>query len=78
MGIPVEILHSQGCGSWQPARQALFLAAETVGVQVDVSDVLVTDQQMAVRRRFPGSPTIRVRGRDVEPRGDERPDFGLG
>jgi hypothetical protein len=78
MGIPVEILHSDGCGRWEPARQALYLAAETTGVPVDVSDVLVTDQEMAVRLRFPGSPTIRIRGRDVEPAADDRPDFGLG
>ena len=78
MGVPVEILHSEGCGSWQAARRALFLAAETMGATLDVREVLVTDQQMAVRLRFPGSPTIRVRGRDLEPEADERSDFGLG
>jgi hypothetical protein len=28
--------------------------------------------------RFPGSPTIRVRGRDLQPQAEERGDFGLG
>jgi hypothetical protein len=28
--------------------------------------------------RFPGSPTVRVRGRDVQPEAEERTDYGLG
>jgi hypothetical protein len=31
----------------------------------------------AQERRFLGSPTLRVDGRDVEPGADERTDFGM-
>ena len=78
MGIPVEILHAEACGRWDAARQALYVAAETLGVQVDLTETLVVDADMAERLRFPGSPTIRVHGRDLQPEAEERGDFGLG
>ena len=78
MGISVEILHAEGCGRWEAARQAVYVAAETLGVLVDLTETLVLDAEMAARLRFPGSPTIRVCGRDVQPEADESADFGLG
>jgi len=32
----------------------------------------------AVTVRFVGSPTVRVRGRDVQPEAEARTDYGLG
>jgi hypothetical protein len=42
-----------------------------VGEQIDVCEVLTHEQ--AVELRFPGSPTIRVDGRDVDPEGADWP-----
>jgi hypothetical protein len=44
------------------------LAAE--GVETEVKEILVQDEEMAGELKFIGSPTIRVNGRDVagEPR----------
>jgi hypothetical protein len=39
------------------------LAAE--GVETEVQEVLVQDEEMASELKFLGSPTIRVNGRDV-------------
>jgi len=33
---------------------------------------------MAVREKFPGSPTIRVNGIDVDPEGDKQSNYGMG
>jgi hypothetical protein len=77
-GIPVEILYSEGCARRQAARDAVYLAAEASGVVVDLTETLVTDQAMAERLRVPGSPTVRVRGRDVQPEAERQQDYGLG
>jgi hypothetical protein len=40
-----------------------------------VADIEVNDPGVAVRLRFPGSPTIRVDGRDVDPRFTDPGDY---
>jgi hypothetical protein len=51
-----------------PAALSLVqrLCAE-LGIDAEVRTTVVTDQAAAERARFPGSPTVRVAGRDVEP-----------
>lgn len=52
-----------------------ILAAE--GIVAEIDKVLVTDEQMANERKFPGSPTIRIDGRDVTGASQERQGFAL-
>ena len=40
-----------------------------------IDDINATDLAVAARHRFPGSPTIRVDGQDVEPGFEEPADF---
>ncbi|MGB2645150.1 MAG: hypothetical protein WBG02_20470 [Candidatus Acidiferrum sp.] len=61
----VEVLYVAECPS-HPAAVKLakdVLAAE--GITTEVNEVLVRDEQMASELKFPGSPTIRIDGRDV-------------
>lgn len=37
-----------------------------LAVDMEVRTILIPDQAAAERARFPGSPTVRVAGRDVE------------
>jgi hypothetical protein len=76
--VSVEILHTVGCGHWQTARDAVSRVAEEVGVVVTLTDTVVDTPEAARALRFPGSPTVRVRGRDVQPEAEERTDYGLG
>lgn len=76
--VSVEILHTVGCGHWQAARDAVRRVAEEVGVAVTATDTIVDTPEAAQALRFPGSPTVRVRGRDVQPEAEERTDYGLG
>ena len=68
--MKVEILYLADCPS-QPA--ALALVKEVLAeqrVEAEITEVLVSDEQAARELRFPGSPTIRINGRDVaEPLG---------
>ena len=75
--VRVEILARRDC----PARDlAISLVDEAIfatGVpaRVELIDVVTEDQ--ARRRRFLGSPTVRVDGRDVDPWAEGRSDYSL-
>jgi hypothetical protein len=64
--LKAEVLYVADCPS-HPAAVALvkdILAANNL--PAEVREILVTDEQMACALQFPGSPTIRINGRDIE------------
>jgi hypothetical protein len=67
----VEILWWRGCPSWEDAielvREEMAAAGLDPGALVERE---VNTEDAAERERMPGSPTIRVNGRDVQPPGD--------
>jgi hypothetical protein len=70
----VELLWWEGCPSTPETLSNLRDAMSELGLDpatVDVREVK-TDED-AEREGFPGSPTIRVEGRDVQPPGDDEP-----
>lgn len=75
--VEVEILAFAGCPNAGPARALVEDVARELGREAAVETVLVEDAESAERLRFPGSPTIRVGGRDVEPGADAREGFAL-
>jgi len=76
--VPVEILHTVGCGNWPSARDAVLRVAEEAGVAVALTETVVVTPESAVAQSFVGSPSVRVRGRDVQPEVETRTDYGLG
>jgi hypothetical protein len=76
--VAVEILYAPGCPNLQKARARLVAVAEEAGVAVSVKETAVETAEQAQERRFPGSPTVRVEGRDVEPGAESFELFGLG
>ncbi len=73
----VEILYFDGCPNWQHTVQTVERLMAETGVEGEVAPIRVTDAEDAARRRFLGSPTVRVEGRDVEPGAGDRTDFVL-
>jgi hypothetical protein len=65
----VELYWWEGCPSTAEAVALLesVLADRGLDVEVELHEVLTDDD--AVRLDFPGSPTIRVDGVDIDPRG---------
>lgn len=55
------------CTNHHLARRLLQEVLEERGVGDEVEEVNATSQQVAEQYRFPGSPTIRIDGEDVEP-----------
>jgi hypothetical protein len=70
----VEFLWWQECPSWEQALALLREEMSAAGIgeeRLRVTEIeTVAD---AERSEFPGSPTIRVAGRDVQPAGPEEP-----
>ena len=71
----IEVLFVPGCPNYEPAveRVKRVLAAESL--QVDVESISVNTDSDAKALLFPGSPTIRINGNDVEP--DQMNELGL-
>jgi len=76
--LAVEILHGPDCPHLRETRARLEAVAGEEGVAIRVSETLIATVEQAQQRRFPGSPTVRVEGRDVEPGAESLAVFGLG
>jgi hypothetical protein len=67
--LRIELLYWRGCPSYPEAQELLanVLSERGIGEHVELHEV--TSQEEAEQLRFPGSPTIRIDGRDVDPAG---------
>jgi len=75
--VKVELLYFDGCPVGRTAENALKEVLADEGIEANVTLVAVNTDEEARRLRFPGSPTIRVDGRDLFP-APEREDWRLG
>ena len=77
-GPRIEFLWWRECPSSDRALEVLRGEVEAAGFDPAAGEVSeVAGQAEAERLRFPGSPTIRVNGADVDPSGVEEQTFGL-
>ena len=67
----IELLYWDGCPSHPEALELLESVLAEHGVTTPVELREVQSQQEAEELGFPGSPTIRFDGRDVDPTGAE-------
>lgn len=63
--MKVEILYIAQCPSHPGAVKLVRDVLSAEGVTAEIREVLVTDERMVQDLAFPGSPTIRINGRDV-------------
>jgi hypothetical protein len=71
--VRIELLFWEGCPSHPEAEDLLrqVLAERGVDAEIERREVLTHEEAEALR--FPGSPTIRVDGRDVDESGASAP-----
>jgi len=67
--MKIEFLFWDGCPSHPEARALLAEVLAERGLEAEVEEREVATAEDAERLAFPGSPTIRVDGRDVDPAG---------
>lgn len=65
-----ELLWFEGCPNHQAAEALLLDVLAEQGVVATVRRIEVPDEATGNRVRFPGSPTIRIDGRDIDPEFD--------
>ena len=75
--MKIEVLYVPNCPNHALAVERLreILAGESL--EAHLSEVLVSSAAMAHSLRFPGSPTIRINGHDIEPQDEMTGPFGL-
>jgi len=67
--VKIELLYWEGCPSHPEAKQMLEQILAERGLETSIAVKEVKTQEEAEALRFPGSPTIRIDGRDVDPAG---------
>jgi glutaredoxin len=67
--VKIELLHWRGCPSTDEARALLEAVLAERGATAEVVEREVHSEEEAAELAFPGSPTIRVDGADVDPAG---------
>jgi hypothetical protein len=75
--MKIEVLYVPNCPNHAVALERLREVLSVEDFQRHVNEVLVRDAEMAQSLRFPGSPTIRINGHDVEPQNEKAAAFGL-
>lgn len=71
----VELLWFRDCPHHEAARRLLQGVIAEVAPGTPIEDVDAGDPEVAARVRFPGSPSIRIDGRDVDPRFTDTGDY---
>ena len=75
--MKVEVLYFDGCPTYEAATKTLRAVLAEEDLESDIELVAVNSDAEARRLKFPGSPTIRIDGRDLFP-SPEREDWRLG
>jgi len=63
----IEVLYTPGCPNYLPAVERIERVLASVSLRAEIRSVAVSNDAEAMELMFPGSPTIRVDGEDVEP-----------
>jgi len=67
--VRIDFLFWRDCPSHPEARELLRDVLQERGVDAEIVEREVLTQEEAEELAFPGSPTIRIDGRDVDPAG---------
>jgi len=66
--MKIEVLYVPGCPNYQPAVERIRKVLASESLRADVEGIPVGSEVDAKALGFPGSPTVRVDGTDVEPK----------
>ncbi len=73
--MKIELIYFDGCPNWRDTMRDIHAVLEDHQLTTEVELVKVASPQEAEELAFPGSPTVRVDGVDVEP---DAPTTGFG
>jgi hypothetical protein len=67
MVMKVQVLYFSGCPNHERTAELVREVARELGLSVEVEEVEVRTEDGATRLHFVGSPSVHVKGIDVEP-----------
>jgi hypothetical protein len=67
--MTIELFYWEGCPSYPEAKELLEEVLTSRGLATAIAMREVRTQEEAETLAFPGSPTIRIDGRDIDPSG---------
>ena len=62
----IEVLYVPGCPNYRPAVERIQKVLASESLRADIEGVPVKSDAEAKALQFPGSPTVRINGKDVE------------
>jgi len=63
----VEVLYTDQCPFWREALRLVEEVANGLKADVTIRKVKVSNDKEAKKLKFPGSPTVRINGVDIDP-----------
>lgn len=76
--MKIELLVSPGCSSREETEKVLRETLSELAPEETFQTIVVDSSEKAAELKFPGSPTVRINGRDMEPEADKSFSYGLG
>lgn len=73
----IEILWFDGCPNHERAIAVVQSVLDARGLPAPIASVRIEDDAAARARKFPGSPTVRIDGIDVDPAFIDSGDYSL-
>jgi hypothetical protein len=70
----IEVLYVQDCPHYRGTLALVEQVRAELGIDTELRMTLIVDQAAAEQARFPGSPTVRVDGHDVDPGSERAPE----
>ena len=74
----IEVLYVRDCPHYSATLALVERLRAELEIDIELRPSLILDQAAAEQARFPGSPTVRVDGRDVEPGSEPVTEYLVG
>ncbi len=75
--IDVKVYSLDGCADTPATIELVNKTAKEMGLVIAFSHIQLSSSEEAERHKFPGSPTVRINEKDIEPEMREADNFGL-
>ncbi len=75
--MKIELLVFDGCPNSEPTEKLIRETVSELGGDVKIEVVTIADNYDAVARRFLGSPSVRVNGKDLEIEEDSTTTYSM-
>lgn len=73
--MKIRVLHNRECNFWQATWEILEELIAEKKLDAKLEEVLLSDDESAVKHRFFGSPQVTINGRDIDLMADRVTNF---